>query len=212
MPLIGDRCLAPFALALLSLVATPAAAHDPAEGCEHCAHQAKQAHPSKERYLRSAHDYELPDVTLVDQDGRRVPLAEVLAPGAPVAMNFVFTTCNTICPVMSATFSGLRRRLGGEAANLRMISISIDPEQDRPAALRAYAARFGAAPGWRFYTGSASDVRAVLTAFAAFSGDKANHRPITLLRPAHGRAWIRIEGLASSEDLAKELRELRAER
>lgn len=211
-----DRRIARFALlvaAHLALVAAPAAAHDEAGGCEHCAHarSAVGGPPApRERYLRSTREYTPPDVVLVDQDGRSVRLAEVLAPGTPLAVNFVFTTCGTICPVMSATFSGLRQRVGSR--DLRMVSISIDPEHDRPAALRAYAARFGADPGWRFYTGTVDDVRRVLTAFEAYAGDKANHRPITLLRPASGRAWVRIDGLASSEDLAKELRELRAER
>jgi protein SCO1/2 len=191
--------------AVLAAGAAPAAA-DAAQG-DHC-HPA----PTQARYLRSVHRYRLPDVALVDQDGRRVPLAEALEPGSPVAVNFVFTTCTTICPVMSATFSGLRRKLGDEAPGLRMVSISIDPEHDRPEVLKAYAARFGADPAWRFYTGGAGDIRALLTAFEASFGDKANHRPLTLFRRAKGRDWVRIEGLASAEELAGELRELRAEK
>ena len=61
--------------------------------------------------------------------------------------------------------------------------------------------------GW-----SAEDIRSVMTAFGAFAGDKANHRPITLLRPANGKDWIRIEGFASADTLAGELRGLRAEK
>ena len=73
-----------------------------------------------------------------------------IEPGSPLALNFIFTTCTTICPVMTATFSGLRRRLGSEAEELRMVSISIDPERDRPATLKAYAERFKAPAAWRF--------------------------------------------------------------
>ncbi|HEY4886434.1 MAG TPA: SCO family protein [Myxococcales bacterium] len=195
------------------LVAAAFAAHasDATHG-EHCAAQASQKQDGNARYLRSVHQYPLPEVTLVDQDGRRVPLQAVLPSDTAVALNFVFTTCTTICPVMSATFSTVRAKLGSDVQGLRMVSISIDPAHDRPATLKMYANRFGAPPDWTFYTGSADDIRSVLTAFGAFAGDKANHRPITLLRPANGKDWIRIEGFASADTLAGELRGLRAEK
>jgi protein SCO1/2 len=173
---------------------------------EHACHQRSGTAASESaHYLLSLKHYEPPDVALVDQDGRRVPLTKILEPGSPLALNFIFTTCTTVCPVMTATFSGLRRRLGSEAEELRMVSISIDPERDRPAALKAYAERFKAPAAWRFYTGSAEDVRAVARAFDAFAGDKANHRPITFFRRAFEQDWIRLDGLATAEQLASEL-------
>jgi protein SCO1/2 len=195
-----------------TLLAAAFAAHasDAAHG-EHCAAHASQKPGENARFLKSVHRYELPDVTLLDQDGRRVPLKAVLPPDATVAMNFIFTTCTTICPVMTATFSTLRRKLGNDMQSLRMVSISIDPEHDRPSSLKSYASRFNATPDWTFYTGSADDIRSVLTAFGAFAGGKTNHRPITLLRPANGQDWIRIEGFAGADTLAGELRGLRAE-
>jgi protein SCO1/2 len=176
----------------------------------HCSHHTDvQSQPqSPSRYARSIHRYPLPEVTLTDQDGQSVPLSKAIPSDAAVAVNFIFTTCTTICPVMSATFSGLSSRLGAQAGDVRMVSISIDPEHDRPAALKAYARRFNAAPNWRFFTGSADDIRVLLTAFGAFAGDKANHRPLTLLRRAHGEDWVRIEGFPSAAELTGEYREL----
>ena len=187
----------------LLLAASGAFAAEP-----HC-HQAA-AEPAN--YLRSVKQYSAPEVTLVDQDGQRVPLSKILEPGAPLALNFIFTTCTTICPVMTATFAGLRRRLGSEADQLRMVSISIDPERDRPAALKAYAERFKAPPAWRFYTGASLDVAAVMRAFDTFSGNKANHRPVTFFRGAFEQDWVRLEGLATSGQLAAELHPAHAER
>jgi protein SCO1/2 len=103
---------------------------------------------------------------------------------------------------MAAGFAGLRKRLG---ASLQLVSISIDPEHDRPAALKAWAARFGGDAGWRLYTGSAEDIRAVLEAFDASRGDKSNHQPFTLLRRANAREWVRVDGLASTEVLVDAL-------
>jgi protein SCO1/2 len=201
----------------ITLAAAALAAASPARACPDCdahaGHAAGAAGHAAERarYLRTARAVRVPEVSLVDQDGRRVPLADVLAPGAPVAVDFVFTTCTTICPVLSASLAGLQRR-AAELPGLRLVSISIDPEHDRPAVLRAYGERFHASPAWRFYTGTEEDVRAVLAAFGAFAGGKANHRPLTFVRGAAGGDWIRIEGLATGDDLARELIELHAAR
>jgi protein SCO1/2 len=156
------------------------------------------------RYVRSERNYSVPDVTLVDDGDRPVRLREAFAADEPVMLNFIFTTCTAICPVMSRIFARVPQVLGRRADRLRLISISIDPEQDTPKRLRAYAERFGAGPRWRFLTGSVEDVKAVERAFDAYRGDKMNHRPLTLLRPAAGRPWVRLDGFASPAELARE--------
>lgn len=159
-------------------------------------------------HQRSERRYRVPDVTLVDEHARAVRLREALDADGPVLVNFIFTTCNAICPVMSGIFARVPRELGEDAERVRLVSISIDPEQDTPARLRAYAARFSAGPGWRFLTGSAADVAAVQRAFDAYRGDKMNHEPLTLLHAGPGRPWIRLDGFASAAALAREVREV----
>lgn len=201
--------------ALVALVGLPAAAGDEPGLSEHCRRAAAAAANSKREpapLARTVHRYEAPRVTLVDQEGRAVALDDALPSSAPVALNFIFTTCTTICPVMSATFAGLRTRLGRDGEGLRLVSISIDPEHDRPSVLKAYAARFAAEPAWRFYTGTAADVGRVLQAFEAAAGDKSNHRPFTLLRRANSTEWVRLDGMASTEALMRELRAAPGER
>lgn len=179
----------------------------------HCAlHSDAQKLPVRSRYERSVGHYKLPQVRLVDQDGKQIDLADAVPADELVAVNFIFTTCTTICPVMSATFRGLNDKLGAAASSLRMVSISIDPEHDRPEVLKAYARKFHAGANWRFYTGTTPDIRQVLAAFDAFNGDKANHRPIMLLRRAHGEEWIRIEGFPTAAELASESHALLATR
>jgi protein SCO1/2 len=193
-----------------------------ADACDHCqpkapprgapatraegrlARDAPPAGEAKAGYVRSERAYGVPDVTLVDDRGRTVPLRDVLAAEEPVMLNFIFTTCNAICPVMSGIFARVPQELGSDAGKVRLVSISIDPEQDTPARLRAYAERFGAAPRWTFLTGTLRDVEAVERAFDAYRGDKMNHEPLTLLRAGPGRAWVRIEGFASPAELARE--------
>jgi protein SCO1 len=148
--------------------------------------------------------YSIPDVDLTSHLGESINLPELLAMDRPVMLNFIFTTCTTICPVLSASFHQVQGLLG-EDDPVAMISITIDPEYDTPERLKAYAQRFEAREGWTFYTGSYEDVVAVEKAFDIFRGSKMNHEPITLIR-GQGAAseWKRIDGLASAEDIVNE--------
>lgn len=165
---------------------------------------------SGQGYTREFQTYELPAVTLLDQDGTAVTLAEALDPQQPVALNFVFTTCTTICPVLSASFATMQELLGPEADEIRWVSISLDPEYDRPAILESYAETWNAAPRWRFLTGDLADVQTVLAAFDALVGTKINHRPYTYFRLPGETRWMRVDGLASAADMVAELRWLRS--
>ena len=164
----------------------------------------------RQGFDRSVHDYVAPDLTLVDMDGNTTTLRQALDTREPVLMNFIFTTCTTICPVLSATFSQVQQELGDEARQVRMISITIDPEQDTPQQLRQYADRYQAGPQWTFLTGELANVIAVQKAFDIYRGSKVNHEPITLLRGAGATAWVRIDGIASAEDIIGEYRKLAA--
>lgn len=162
-------------------------------------------------YKRSTHDYDIPQLVLVDKDNNKVSINEALAADEPVMLNFIFTTCTTICPVLSATFAQVQRELGDEADQVRMISISIDPEYDTPERLRDYAVRFKAGPQWQFYTGASDDIVAIQKAFDAYRGSKANHEPLTFLHVPADPQWVRVNGLASAADVVKEYRQLLAE-
>lgn len=159
-------------------------------------------------YARTLKAYVVPDVVLTDADDRPVRLRELLAGNEPVMMNFIFTTCSTICPVTTKVFSDVPARLGGEAQRLRMVSISIDPENDTPQQLKAYARSFQAGERWKFLTGRTQDVKAVQIAFDSYRGDKMSHEPLTLMRRAPGKPWVRIDGFASPDQLVREYRKL----
>ncbi len=153
--------------------------------------------------MSQAH-YDVPSVKLVRDDGKAVSLTDELNDGRPVILNFIYTTCTTVCPVTSHTFEQLQEMLGDERNKVHMISISIDPEQDTPERLAAYARKYEAAPQWHFYTGTNEASLTAQRAFDVYRGDKMNHSPVTLLRNAPGKSWLRIEGFASAEDLLRE--------
>lgn len=158
----------------------------------------------------STANYTIPPVELVRENGLRVSLPKELDDGRPVVMNFIFTTCETTCPLSSQTFSTFQRKLGSERSHVHMVSISIDPEQDTPARLREYAKRFGAGPQWQHYTGTLKASLTAQQAFGAYRGDKMSHTPLTLLRAAPGKPWIRIDGFVTPDQLLQQYRELLA--
>jgi len=156
------------------------------------------------KYERSLQAYVVPDVTLVNADARPIRMRELLAADGPVMLDFIFTTCTTICPIMSTVFSKVPEKLGAGTGKLRMISVSVDPENDKPAQLKAYAKQFGAGANWQFLTGSVDDIETVLRAFDNYHADKMDNGPLTFLRPAPGKPWVRINGFASADELARE--------
>jgi cytochrome oxidase Cu insertion factor (SCO1/SenC/PrrC family) len=168
-----------------------------------CGLLASGAGPRERLHGQSA-GYAIPDVTLVDQDGAAFRLAAELGRPGPVVLQFIFTTCATVCPALSGTLAAAQDRLPG----VRLLSISIDPEEDTPARLAAYARRFGAGPRWRLLTGRLEEVIAVERAFDAYRGNKMRHQPLTFARAAPGRPWRRLEGLLTGGELAAEVRRL----
>ena len=202
--IIWRRYLRSASLIGLSLLAAGAWAdeHAPLSGSAD-AHEHGQASASSD-VRRSETQFVVPDVTLVRDDGKRVNLRAELDDGRPLVVNFIYTSCTTICPMNSQVFEQFQGDLGGEHASVHLVSISIDPEQDTPAHLRKYAAQFHAQHGWDHYTGKLTDIVAVQTAFGAYRGDKMSHTPLTLMRSSPGKPWVRFDGFARADDLMTE--------
>lgn len=177
--------------------------HSQHSGDEHAQHMAMM---NQEGYERKQTSYQTPDVTLIDQNGKSVSMLDLLGDDDPLMLNFIFTSCTTICPVLSATFSQVQKEYGSELDGVKMISISIDPEYDTPARLKEYAQRFNAPGEWMFLTGNLDSVIQVLSAFDAYRGDKMNHVPLTFLRLSADSSWVRLEGFPGANDLLKEYR------
>lgn len=158
------------------------------------------------QYTRTDVKYAMPNVTLLDQDGEPVHLPSIVEDGKVVLVDFIYATCTTICPVLSAGFANFQDRLGGEASDVTLLSFTIDPDADRPAELKVYSQRYDAKPGWHFLTGTRKDIDKVMNAFDAYVGNKMDHMPLTFIKAPGSDQWARIYGLISTKDLIKEYR------
>jgi len=153
----------------------------------------------------------IPDVKVVDQSGKSHAFYSDLVKGRVVAMNFVFTSCTTICPVMGATFAQVQRLLG-KGDDVALISVTIDPRNDTPARLAAWGKKVGAKPGWTLVTGAPDDIDALLKALGVFTPDKNDHGPIIVVGDDRTATWQRINGFAAPAAIAAELRKFTAAR
>ncbi|HEX4056314.1 MAG TPA: SCO family protein [Tepidisphaeraceae bacterium] len=92
--------------------------------------------------------YSAPSFRLIDQDAQ--PATNVQLLGHPWVADFIFTTCATLCPTMSAHMAELQNQLPDD---VKLVSFSVDPGHDNPAALKQYADRYHAQNGrWIFLT------------------------------------------------------------
>lgn len=104
-------------------------------------------------------DY-FPNIELVDQDAKTVHFYDDLIKDKVVVVNFIYTQCGDTCPAQTASLRQVYRLLADRMGkDIFFYSISIDPKQDTPKALKEYAESFkvGSEPGWRFLTGKKED-------------------------------------------------------
>lgn len=100
-----------------------------------------------------------PNVPLVTQDGKTVHLYDDLLKGKTVVVSVFYTHCLDSCPLETARLLQVQRLLGDRVGkDVFFYSVSIDPEHDTPAVLKAYAEKFHVGPGWLFLTGTKADV------------------------------------------------------
>lgn len=162
------------------------------------------AHADAKKYKRSVEKYTIPDITLIDQEGRKVRLVDYFTGDQPIVVDFIYGTCTTICPVLSAGYINLQRRLAASGKVPRLVSITIDPENDSPKVLKDYLKRYRARPGWDFLTGSRGDIDLVMKAFKAYIPDKMSHYPLNMIRSPKDGSWVRLFGIMSSSELLEE--------
>jgi protein SCO1/2 len=186
------------AIFLGAMLASPVVANAASPHEDHSGHQASTTR------LRSEHVYALPALNVTRADARRMTLAQAIDDGRPVMLNFVYTSCNSICPVTSQVFVEVRERMGADRDKVNMVSISIDPEQDTPGKLTEYAKRFGSAGVWAHYTSNSADAVSIQRAFDVWRGDKMNHQPTTFIRSSPGKPWVRLDGFYAPSALVSE--------
>jgi protein SCO1/2 len=187
--------------------------HQAAEGDEadpHAHHKAMMKKPAEP--AKSA-DVELLDRTLVDQDGREVNFVSEVIGDKIVVMDFVYTTCTTVCPVLTALFGQVQGQLGERLGeDVVLVSVSVDPTRDTPQRLKAYAAKHKAQPGWIWLTGPKSTMDEVLDGLGAYTPNFENHPAMVLVGDGATGEWSRFFGFPNPDRIMEQVDALEAAR
>lgn len=151
-----------------------------------------------------------PDFVLRAQDGTEVTLAQFR--GKAVALAFIFASCSSTCPILTAKMATVQDRLGSDfGSRIIFLSITVDPEHDSPDVLKRYAETFGAdLTGWKFLTGSPNAIQAIERRYGVFaaripSGDVDHTNLISVVDP---RGMMRVQYLGvrfDPDDLCRDL-------
>ena len=130
--------------------------------------------------------------------------------GKVVLMNFVFTQCGDACPLITAKLVQAKNELGEAfGQEVRFVSISIDPQHDRPQDLAKFARKFDAVhPEWLFLTGEPANIEAVTKKLGAWTDDIESHSTAIIIGSPRQGKWKKVRPDAPAKAIAEELRQL----
>lgn len=153
------------------------------------------------------------DVSLLNQDGMPVRLEHDLVGEHLVVMGFIYTSCTTVCPVVSSIMGKVQQQLGGRVGEqVQLVSISVDPQRDDAKRLQQYAKAFQHGPGWSWLTGTPYAVSETLKGLGSFSADLSQHPPLILVGDGRSGHWTRYYGFTDPAVLVEEINRLSARR
>lgn len=149
-----------------------------------------------------------PDVTLVTQDGRRVRFYSDVLRGNVVLINFIFTRCKDLCPRTTTNMRRVQELLGNEVGHtVHLVSITVDPENDTPAVLKAYAERAGVTHGWEFLTGDREGIELIRRKLGVFDREQDDnptlHTGMVIYGNEPARRWRALYAMARPDVIAR---------
>ena len=173
-----------------------------------CAAIAADGFSNSSQGARWGKDY-LPNVKVQDQNGKTFRFYDDLIKDKLVVINFIYTSCTDICPLTTARLAQVQEKLGDIIGrDIFMYSITIDPENDTPAALKRHADAFHVGPGWQFLTGKPKDIAAIRNKLGERSRALSEHRHEILLGNAMTGEWSRDSAFGDLERVAFNIRSL----
>jgi cytochrome oxidase Cu insertion factor (SCO1/SenC/PrrC family) len=184
------------AVLALAALALPGGAHseDPAPPC-HGPGAAQAATPAEKPPPIADARVEIPDVELADQDGKPVRLRTLLSGDKAIVADFIFTTCTTVCPILSGIMTRMQDKVGDRLGKeVVLVSVSVDPARDTPARMKAYARKWKARAGWVWLTGPKDVVDQVLKGMGAYTPSFTDHPPMVLVGDGRTGTWKRFNG------------------
>lgn len=145
---------------------------------------------------------------LSDSEGRQMRLEDDVIGDRIIVLSFVYTSCTTVCPMVTSVMSDLQSKLGSRLdKDVRLVTLTVDPARDTPSKLKSYAAQFDAKPSWFWLTGSSVNVTQALKSFGAYTPNFENHPVIVMIGDGQTGKWSRHYGLSKSDQFLSQVDE-----
>lgn len=142
----------------------------------------------------------LPDVTVITEDNRQAGLRS-LVNGRAVAIQFIFTDCVTVCPLLGSLFRSVEKRLDNNSPVL-LLSVSVNPDRDTPERLKEWLSGYRQGERWHAVRTSKEGLRTLLIALGQKSGPPAGHSSQVFFIKSNGEVFGRTTGLPDSAGVA----------
>ncbi|HSE18797.1 MAG TPA: SCO family protein [Pyrinomonadaceae bacterium] len=187
-----------------------------AGSCPKCGMTLKQVSKANEPAEKADSQWggsHFPNVELVTQHGKKVRFYDDLIKGKVVALELIYTTCKYNCPLETARMVQLQKLLGDRMGKeVFFYSITIEPEHDTPAVLKAYAEKYKVGPGWLFLTGKPSDIGLLSKRLGLDKlpngNDPDGHTPSLLIGNEATGLWMKNSALDNTKFLALKIEQL----
>lgn len=159
-------------------------------------------------------DIDLPaGLALQNQFGESVDLIQDVIGDRIAVINFVYTTCTTVCPVVSSIFTQVQDQLGNKMSReIALITISVDPARDTSHRLLSYSKKFNSGKGWSWLTGDKKMVDRVNRILGAYTPSFEDHPAMVLVGDLKSSNWYRYIGFPPPADITKKVHELLSNR
>ena len=152
------------------------------------------------------------DLKVLTHEGQEARFYSDLIKDKIVVINFFYTNCPT-AQMSLTTLSNLQETLGGQlGTDIRLLSISVDPEKDTLKAIQEYAEKYNPKKGWLFLTGKKENVDAINRKLGNRSTIPENHIQVFLLGNLKTGHWMRLPESAQAVAVAAGLRILAPEK
>jgi cytochrome oxidase Cu insertion factor (SCO1/SenC/PrrC family) len=153
------------------------------------------------------------DTVLLNQHGKKVRFYSDVLKGHVVTINFMFTKCNDACPLLTQKMRQVKDGLGDLFGKpVRFVSVSVDPANDTPEAMRKFAEKNQAVhPEWIFLTGKKADLDVVMKKLGEFSETVEGHSTAFLAGNTMTRHWTKIRPDSPPQAIVEHVRRLAGE-
>ncbi len=211
MPDISRRKFVSLAAAV-PLAATPLVAGFPVNAAFGKTPAAPPALTLSDKARQRIQQHNLPNIPLISHEGKQVLFYDDLVKDKAVSLNFFFSNCDEICPVVTANLAKVQKLLGNQVGrDIHMYSFTLKPAEDTVSVIRQYRQKFGAGPGWTFFTAKPDDMEKLRRAIGfsypdpAIDADKTQHIGNVRYGNEPLMLWSACPGMAHAQWIAETL-------